>query len=121
MGIKSNMDIHIARCNNRMVRFSMTYETGEKMKEDKFLKQFIKDRDEAFTRFVMNDDWKAVEEYCKKYFVEIPKDKRIAHGGVYKAVQYCTDIPEEVKIKAMKKCIELGFNPFIKPVGYDEE
>lgn len=99
----------------------MTYETGEKMKEDKFLKQFIKDRNEAFTRFVMNDDWTAVRKYCRKYHVDMPKEKKIFKAGIYKAVQYCTDIPEEVKIKAMKKCLELGFNPFIKPVGYDEE
>lgn len=91
------------------------------MKEDKFLKQFIKDRNEALTRFVMNDDWDALRQYCRKYSVPMPGNRKAAQAGVYKAVQYCTDIPEEVKIKAMKKCLELGFNPLIKPVGYDEE
>lgn len=91
------------------------------MTADKVLSEFVKNRDEAFTRFVMNDDWKAIEAYCKKYFVEIPKDKRIAQAGIYKAVQYCTGISEEVKTLAMQKCMEMGFNPLIKPVGYDEE
>lgn len=121
MGIKSDMDLHIARCNNYMDRFSMTCETGEKMKEDKVLSEFVKDRDEAFTRFVMNDDWDALRRYCRKYSTPMPGNRKAAQAGVYKAVQYCTDISEEVKVLAMQKCLKMGFNPFIKPVGYDEE
>lgn len=85
------------------------------------LERFLADRKEALTKAVMDDDWSAVRKYCRKYHVEMPKEERIFKAGIYKAVQYCTDIPEEVKVLAMQKCLKLGFNPFIKPVGYDEE
>lgn len=42
-------------------------------------------------------------------------------AGIYKAVQYCENIPQEVKIKAMQKCLELGFSPLIKPFDFDKE
>lgn len=91
------------------------------MTADKVLSEFVKDRDETFTRFVMDDDWDALRRYCRKYGTPMPEKRKIAQAGVYKAVQYCTGISEEVKVLAMQKCLELGFNPLIKPVGYDEE
>lgn len=78
-----------------------------------YLETFLADRREALTKAVMDDDWTAVRKYCRKYHVDMPKEKRVFKAGIYKAVQYCTDIPEEVKIKAMKKCLELGFSPLI--------
>lgn len=35
-------------------------------------------------------------------------------AGIYKAVQECTDISDGIKAIAAKKCIELGFFPFIR-------
>lgn len=54
------------------------------------------------------------ERVCKKkYGVPFPKSKKAMKVGVYKAVQYCTDIPDDVKEIAIEKCLKLGFNPFI--------
>lgn len=75
------------------------------------------ERDKAFIKAVVDDDWKAVRNYSKKYDIPIPKSRKVMKAGVYKAVQYCTNIPEDVKVLAMKKCLQLGFNPLIKPIG----
>lgn len=84
------------------------------------MSRFSKERDKAFIKAVMEDDWEAVRKYSKKYGVPIPKDRNVMKAGIYKAVQYCTDIPEEVKNVAMVKCLELGFSPLIKPIGESE-
>ena len=76
---------------------------------------FAEERDKAFIKAVVDDDWKAVRKYSKKYDVPIPKSKKVMKAGIYKAVQYCTNIPDDVKVLAMQKCLELGFSPFIKP------
>lgn len=80
------------------------------------MNKFVKDRHDAFVSAVMNDDWAKIEKYSKKYGVPMPKDENVMKAGVYKAVQYCTDISEEVKGVAMQKCLELGFSPFIEPI-----
>jgi hypothetical protein len=82
---------------------------------------FVKERDQAFIKAVMDDDWSLVDKYCKKYEVAMPKDTITFKAGVYKAVQYCTNVPSEVKDEAMVKCLEMGFNPFVRPEGYDDE
>lgn len=85
------------------------------------MSRFSKERDKAFIKAVMEDDWEAVRKYSRKYGVPIPKDRNVMKAGIYKAVQYCTDIPEEVKSVAMVKCLELGFSPLIKPIGESED
>lgn len=75
-----------------------------------------KERDEAFIDFVETGSFKKVNAYCKKYGVPLPKKQRVKAAGIYKAVQYCNNIPQDIKNKAMIKCIELGFNPLIKPL-----
>lgn len=84
------------------------------MEKDKIIERFVRDRDKAFTAAVMNDDWQAFKMYCKKYGLQIPSDKKVMKGGVYKAVQQCTRIPQEVKDEAFRKCLELGMSPYIK-------
>ncbi len=79
------------------------------------MENFVIERDKVFISAVTEDDWEAVIEYAKKYGIPIPKDKKIMMAGIYKAVQDCTKIPDEVKAVAMTKCLELGFHPFIKP------
>ena len=76
--------------------------------------KFVKERDNAFIDFVETGSMEKVDAYCKKYSVKMPKDLKVKQAGIYKAVQYCTNIPEEIKNKALIKCLELGFNPFIK-------
>lgn len=76
---------------------------------------FYKDRNEAFIEAVVNDNWDKLMEFAKEYSMPLPIKQDAMKAGVYKAVQYCTDIPEDVKSLAMKKCLELGFNPLINP------
>ena len=80
---------------------------------DEFAKQFVKDRNEAFTDFVLNDDLTKFKAYAKKYEIEIPPSITIMKAAIYKAVQECTDISDEVKEIAFVKCIKLGFSPFM--------
>ena len=91
------------------------------MGKDKIIERFVRDRDKAFTAAVMNDDWQAFKMYCKKYEIPIPKSKKAMKGGVYKAVQQCTRIPQEVKDVAFMKCLELGMSPYIKWEVDDDE
>lgn len=79
---------------------------------------FAEERDKAFIDAVVNDKWDKVRKYAKKYGMPVPKKRNVMKAGVYKAVQYCTNIPEDVKVLAMQKCLRLGFTPLIKP--YEE-
>lgn len=73
-------------------------------------------RDKAMIKAVMEDDWSGIIRECEEHGVPIPADSRVIKAGIYKAVQYCTKIPQDVKETAMLKCLALGFNPFIKPI-----
>lgn len=79
------------------------------------LRKYAKSRDEAFTRFVLDDDWDAVLKHFKKFGMDIPTNEKetVAKAGVYKAVQECTNIPVEVKAEAARKCVLMGFRPTI--------
>ena len=81
---------------------------------------FTKERDKAFTDAVVNDKWDGVRTYMNKYGFSSSSDT-VMKAGIYKAVQYCTDIPEDVKTLAMQKCVKMGFNPFIRPIGKGSE
>lgn len=72
---------------------------------------FIRERNDAFTKAVTSDDWQAVLDYLTRYNFPRPHDEAILKASVYKAVQHCTDIPEDVKLTAREKCIALGFSP----------
>lgn len=80
---------------------------------------FVRERDAAFVHFVKTDDMSKVVAYCKKWGVQIPKSKKVAAAGVYKAVVATTSIPEDIKTLAMQKCLRLGFNPLIKPLDLE--
>lgn len=77
------------------------------------LKQAVKERDEAFIDLVQTGSMKKLRKYARKYGVAIPKSERVAKAGVYKAVQHCTNIPQEIKDKAFDECIKLGFSPYM--------
>lgn len=85
------------------------------------LKKFLKDRKEAFTKAVMEDNWDYVRVYCDRYGVSIPEDEKIMKAGIYKAVQACEDISKEVKDVAFIKCLKLGFSPLMRPIESEEE
>lgn len=77
-------------------------------------KSFAMERDRAFVEFVKTGETDKVIKYCKKYGVPIPKDEKIMAAGIYKAVQHCTNIPEDIKVLAMQKCMDIGFNPMMR-------
>ena len=85
------------------------------------MKQLVKDRDSAFIAFVMNDDWEPVRRYCSTYGVPMPDNPDVMAAGIYKAVQYITNMPDEVKVKAVMKALKLGFSPFMKPIEPKED
>ena len=81
---------------------------------------FTKERDKAFTDAAVNDNWDGVRAFMEKYRMSASSDT-VMKAGIYKDVQYCTNIPEDVKTLAMQKCLEMGFNPFIRPIGEGSE
>ena len=84
------------------------------------MSSFTKERDKAFTDAVVNDNWDGVKAFSEKYRMSASSDT-VMKAGVCKAVQYCTNIPEDVKTLAMQKCVKMGFNPFIRPIGEGSE
>lgn len=81
---------------------------------------FAKERNAAFIDFVQTGNTTKVQKYCKKYGVPIPKDKKVFAAGIYKAVQECIGIPEEIKSLAMQRCLKIGFNPLMRPISMQE-
>lgn len=77
------------------------------------MNDYAKERDNAFIEAGVNDNWNPVKNYAKKYNMQIPKSEKAMKAAVYKAVQYCTGISDELKEIAMRECIKLGFNPLI--------
>lgn len=77
------------------------------------MRNFAKERDAAFIEFVKTGETDKVRKYCRKYGVPMPKEPKVFAAGIYKAVQECTNIPEDVKALAMQRCLEIGFNPFM--------
>lgn len=61
------------------------------------IEKFSKERDEAFIDFVETGDFKKFNQYCKKYNIDMPKNRKVKAAGIYKAVFYCTDIPQDIK------------------------
>ena len=82
---------------------------------DRWIKEFVRSRDDAFARFVMDDDWGALYAHLRRYrqFADRPRDKRVLAAAIYKGVQECTNIPAEVKAVAKEKCERLGFKPYV--------
>lgn len=81
------------------------------------IKKLAKERDEAFTDFVVTGNMDKVKAYCRKYGVRMPEDEEVFAVGIYKAVQDCINISQEVKETAYKKCLELGFHPYIRQIN----
>ena len=81
----------------------------------KDIRDFVKERDTAFIEFVQTGKTDKVRRYCRKYGLAIPKERRVLAAGIYKATVASTSIPEDVKLLAMQKCLDMGFSPFIGP------
>lgn len=81
------------------------------MKKDKLFKQYARERDKAFENVVLYDDLLGLREYCIKWRIPMPEKENVQRAAVYKAVQECPNISEEVKQLAREKCEALGFKP----------
>lgn len=81
---------------------------------------FVKERDEAFRRAVLFDDWGAVVRYMVKWDVPVPWDLRVLKAGVYKAVRECAGIGEDVKELAAEKARAMGMSPSMFEVNNHE-
>jgi len=75
------------------------------------IRQFCRERDKAFIDAVTKDDWEGLKSYARRWGVPIPSDKDVMKAGIYKAVQECDSIPQDVKSEARSKCVALGFRP----------
>lgn len=78
--------------------------------------KIVRERDEAFTDFVLTGRTDKVRNYCLKYGVPMPKKENVFAAGIYKAVQHCVGISQEVKNKAAVECMKLGFSPMLRPL-----
>lgn len=77
------------------------------------MSEFSRERDKAFIEFVKNGNIEPFRAYAKKYNIPTAPNERIQAAAIYKAVQYCTNISDEVKRLASEKCVTLGFTPYI--------
>lgn len=75
------------------------------------IRRFVKERDRVFTDAVLNDNWFRVREFAEKNKIPLSDREEVMQAGIYKAVQVCTKIPDDVKAVARRKCIALGFKP----------
>ena len=76
------------------------------MEEFKFIKTFLKERDEA----LLSPDKKQIEEYLIKYQVPLPKDELIFWAGVHKARLGIQHYSEDVKNVSKKWLSDNGFS-----------
>ena len=84
------------------------------------MKDFVKERDEAFRRAVLFDDWDGVYRYMAKWQVPCPNDFKTLKLGVYKAVRECTGIGDDVKKLAAEKAVAMGFSPSMFEVNEND-
>lgn len=82
---------------------------------------FVKERDDAFRRAVLFDDWDGVYRYLVKYQMLIPEDSRVLKGAIYKAVRECTLIDDDTKKLAAEKAKAMGFSPSMFEVRSESE
>lgn len=75
------------------------------------MEQFIKERDFALTKAVMEDDFEPILIYFEKYNITpISNNPIVIEGAVYKAAYNCLSLPQNVRERAKQKCIELGMS-----------
>jgi hypothetical protein len=90
---------------------------GRSYRDSKEYELFIKcirERDKVFENVVLHDDLSGLREFCAKWRIPMPEKENVQRAAVYKAVQECANISEEVKQLAREKCEALGFSATIK-------
>ena len=83
-------------------------------KEYELLTKYTKERDKVFENVVLHDDLLGLREFCIKWRTPMPEKENVQRAAVYKAVQECANISEEVKQLAREKCEALGFSTTMK-------
>lgn len=74
------------------------------------VKQFIKDRDEAF----LSMDKDKILEYCHKYGVPVPDNELVFWAGIHKAICALASAPQTKKDYSRKWLLDHGFSSEIK-------
>lgn len=100
----------VLRCDENE-RGLVAWTSGKAGPMNELLKQYAKERDKAFEDVVLHDDLLGLREFCAKWRIPMSKKENVQRAAVYKAVQECTNISEEVKQLAREKCVNLGFKP----------
>lgn len=73
--------------------------------------EFIKERDFALTKAVMEDDFEPILAYFVKYDVPIMStNPRLIQGATYKAAYNCLSLPQNVRQRAKQRCSEIGMS-----------
>lgn len=83
-------------------------------KEYELFIKCVKERDKALENVVLHDDLSGLRKFCARWRIPMPEKENVQRVAVYKAVQECANISEEVKQLAREKCEALGFNPTMK-------
>jgi hypothetical protein len=87
---------------------------GNSQKAYDLLTRYTKERDKVFESVVLRDDLSCLREFCARWKIPMPEKENVQRAAVYKAVQECANISEEVKQLAREKCEALGFSAMIK-------
>lgn len=77
-------------------------------------------RDAALTEVIRTGREDAMLALCRQFGVEYPQSRRARYAGYYKMAQYCTNLPDEIREKALIQCIRMGFQPWIDDYGVPE-
>lgn len=90
------------------------------MAEPNAARVYAEERDVAFVAFVEDGDFTHIDALMDKWGLQRTPHTDKGAAAVYKAVQECVNISYEVKAEARRKCLEMGFTPFMPPLAWTE-
>lgn len=73
------------------------------------LKRFVEERNEALVSL----DREKIEQYAKKYGIEMPENDEVFWRGVHKAIANITTLPDDVRMRSVDWLLEHGSSPVI--------
>lgn len=71
--------------------------------------QFAKERDEAFIRFMNDEQLFHVVMFANKWGIDYPKSDRIFKIAICRAIQHCPDIEIKYRLQAIEMAQSLGY------------
>lgn len=70
------------------------------------LERFLEERNAA----LFSLDENRIKEYCRKHGLQIPENKKVFWGAIYKSICNITDAPNEVVEIARQRLKEMGWS-----------